>query len=152
MPPNLPNSSEATQPLDCRTCLLSRDDDEFMSEFARKVASSTPPERTFLGLKWDAWVKFLLPLLVAASLGAFAWYQSVEEKPTVEEVGDLVKRDLTIHSLTPHNATAIRLEKLETITQELKESSIRAEQVHRTQGEVLREIRDDVKQLRRNHR
>ena len=116
-----------------------------------------PPPKKFLGLDGGAWTKFLVGYLIAAVAGVFFWWLAVRDglaaRPTRDEINTSVDRKLNSavdrHSDKPHPPTENRLKVLEGEQRTIRDSQIRQEQIDKTQTEVLKEIKDDVKRIRR---
>lgn len=137
----------------------------FCEEVAHYVASSLPPTppsppqpRRFLGLDKGSWMKLFLGWALAVGTFVFTWYNTVNSslddlkaRPTAEQVKEIIHEDIQDHSNSIHPPTEERLKYIEGEQKIIRESQIRQEAVDMQQTETLKEIRDDVKRIRRSH-
>jgi hypothetical protein len=114
-----------------------------------------PVRRRFLGLDAGSWMKLFLGWGIALGVFFATWYLSVRdglrERPTIEQVERRVAGEVSEHEARggAHPVIEKRLENVEAGQRVIRESQVRAEQVDATQTELLREVRDDVKKIRR---
>lgn len=136
----------------------------FCQEVASYVAASMPsdpppppPKRKVLGLEIGAWMKLLLGWTLAVVTFVFTWYNTVnasledlKARPTLEQIEKVIHDDINHHTNEgAHPEAQRRLENLEKEQRVIRHSQIRQETIDTQQTETLREIRDDVKRLRR---
>lgn len=132
------------------------DNEELCSSIADKVHEramaaappTTPPPKTYFGIEVGSWVKLLLGWTLAVGTFLFAWYNTVntaiddlKSRPTLFQVEERLKETST--------NTQKKIENLETSVQTIRESQIRQETINSEQTETLKEISQDVKQIRR---
>lgn len=136
----------------------------FCEEVAKHVALSMPshpppppPRKKYLGLEMSAWVKLLAGWTLAIVTFVFTWYNTVnssleelKDRPTLQQIEKAIHDDLDRHTNEgAHPEAQKRLESLEEEQRVIRHSQIRQETIDTQQTETLREIRDDVKRLRR---
>jgi hypothetical protein len=130
--------------------------DEVAIRLARRVPSGPIPQKTYFGLSSSEWTKTALGWLVAALVFLGGWWLSVRdglrERPTNDQLEQKLEKVFKVHGEGVHVQTKQDIEDLRRQTTQVRESQIRIEEVDQTQTETLKEIRDDVKQLRKNLR
>lgn len=122
---------------------------ERVHERVQAAAPPTPPApKTYLGIDGGSWVKLLIGWTLAVVTFLFAWYNTVnaaiedlQSRPTLLQVEERLKETST--------STQKKIEGVERDVQTIRESQIRQETINTEQAETLKEISQDVKQIRR---
>lgn len=132
--------------------------EEFLDALAAKLAQKTgggdgPPPKKFLGLGKADWIKLLIGWAVVVLVFLGTWYLSVRdglrERPTTEQVMEVVKQGVNGHAEKTHPTTQIQIDQIKTEQRTIRDSQIRQEQIDISQSETLDEIKEDVKLIRR---
>lgn len=107
--------------------------------------------KRFLGLTAGDWTKMLLAWGLATVVFVSTWYRTVNDgldaRPTKQAVEESIKQH---NNAGAHPEAVERLKVLEAEQRAIRESQIRAEGVDKQQTEVLREIKTDVRRIRRS--
>lgn len=135
--------------------------------FRLKDNSSEPEVKKFLGLDRGSWTKFILGSIVAAVVWVFTWHNTVNAKigdrPTAAEVQKKIlqisvelKKDIdsrmSTHATYPHPVTAGKIEAIAEKQAAIEKSQIRQEGTDKTQTEILKNIKEDMRYLKRRAR
>jgi hypothetical protein len=142
------------------------DPEAFLDALATKLAQKSgggggPPPKKFLGLDGGAWTKLLIGYLIAAAVGVFLWWLAVRdglnERPTRPEVQETIKTTLggaldRHENDRAHPKAQRQIDEIKVEQRTIRESQIRQEGIDKTQTETLKEIKDDVKRIRRRDR
>lgn len=112
----------------------------------------------WLGKNRIDWARILLGWSVAALIAVGTWWlwvrDSIADRPTRQQVEDTVSRGRDMHedSYMAHPRFGEVLTRHGAEIRALQESQIRQVQIDKQQTELLREIRQDVKALRKRGR
>lgn len=132
--------------------------ESFLDELADKVASKvnlngSPDDgkHKFLGIALGGWTKMIAAWVMAGLVALAAWHLTIRDelrvKPNIEQVEMEFKKHDKISDA--HPPIQARLKVIEGEQRTIRESQIRQEANDSLQTQVLQEIKDDVKGLRR---
>lgn len=132
--------------------------EDIIDRIAEKVAEvnrNGGGGRRFLGLEAGSLTK-IFALVVAMSTWYLAVRDGLNARPTADQIEQIIGGTIRGHdgAADSHPPFQKRLDATEVGQRKIRESQIRQETLDETQTEVLKEIKDDLKQLgkRRNRR
>lgn len=111
--------------------------------------------RRFLGLAPGSWTKLFLGWLLALLIATGTWWLAVRdglrERPTTDQIDQIIRAREQTHdgAAEAHPPIQRRLEAIDSQQRTIRDSQIRQEQIDVQQTAVLKEIKGDVKRLRR---
>jgi hypothetical protein len=131
-----------------------------MEAFAHKLADQMDGRgnsgRRFLGLDLGSWTKLSLGWLLALVVAMATWWLAVRdglrERPTLEQIDEIIDvRDATHGGAADaHPPIQRRLDTIDSEQRMIRDSQIRQEQIDKTQTDVLKDIKGDLRRLRRH--
>lgn len=114
------------------------------------------PTATFLGLDAGAWTKMLIAAVGAALVAVTTWYLTLRDelriRPTVPQIEEVMHESFEQHndSSGAHQPIQERLESVNVEQQKIRESQVRQEENGKAQTDVLKDIKNDLRRLRKD--